>query len=159
MPPWDPWDTETFSSVNALQTFSQVIVVAVTIVAVVAVVAARVSTPPAMAVASTAASVVVVFIFAPVLPPATAVLRRRPVAIASWLPSRCQRIAVAPSIAVAVVSPSRRPLPLSLVDYCIFPHGACCSHDDKGWLRSRSDEDKKNRRILRWSRAGLHGHQ
>ncbi len=47
-----------------------------TIVAVVAVVAARVSTPPAMAVASTAASVVVVFVFAPALPPATAVCNK-----------------------------------------------------------------------------------
>jgi hypothetical protein len=81
----DRFGGRSFSSVNASQTFSRVIVVAVTIVAIVAVVAARVSTPPAMAVASPAASVVVVFVvfvFAPALLPATAVLRRRPVAVA-----------------------------------------------------------------------------
>jgi hypothetical protein len=78
----DRFDGCSFSSVNASQTFSPVIVVAVTIVAIFAVVAARVSTPPAMAVASTAASVVVAFVFAPALPPATAVLHRRPVAVA-----------------------------------------------------------------------------
>jgi hypothetical protein len=77
------FDGRSFSSVNASQTFSWVIVVAVTIVAVVTVVAARVSTPPAMAVASTAASVIVVFVFAPALPPVAAVLRRRPVTLAS----------------------------------------------------------------------------
>ncbi len=52
-------------------------------VAVVTVVAARVSTLPAMAVTSTAASVIVVFVFAPALPPATAILRHRPVTVAS----------------------------------------------------------------------------
>ena len=61
------------SSVDASQTFSQVIVVAVTIVAVVAVVAAPVSTLPATAVVSTAASVV--FVFAPAPPRAMAIRR------------------------------------------------------------------------------------
>jgi hypothetical protein len=55
-----------------------------------------------------------------------------------------------PFISVAVASPSRRPSPPSLVDCCIFCHGTRCSHDDKGWLRSRSDVNKKNCRILRW---------
>jgi hypothetical protein len=77
------FDGRSFSSIDASQTFSWVIVVAVIIVAVVTVVAARVSTPLAMPVASTAVSVVVVFVFAPALPPATAVLCRRPVNVAS----------------------------------------------------------------------------
>jgi hypothetical protein len=109
-------DGRSFSSVDTSHTFSPVIAVAVTIVAVVAVVAvvaAPVSTLLATAVASTAASVVVVFTPAP--PWETAV----------------RRVALTPSFSVAVVrifslsaaSPSRPrifatvapPLPLLLV--------------------------------------------
>jgi hypothetical protein len=81
-------DGRSFSSVDTSQTFSPVIAVAVTIVAVVAVVAvvtAPVSTLLATAVASTAASVVIVFTPAP--PWETAV----------------RRVTLAPSFFVAVV--------------------------------------------------------
>ena len=69
----DGFDGCSFSSVNASQTFNRVIVIVITIVTFVTVVMDPVSTLPATAVASTAASVVVVF--APAPPPATAVLR------------------------------------------------------------------------------------
>jgi hypothetical protein len=65
-------------------------------------------------------------------------------------PSHYRRVAVAPSIACAVALLSRCPSPPLLIDCCIFPHGACCSRDGKGWLRSREAKIPQ-RKLEFWS--------
>ena len=65
-------------------------------------------------------------------------------------PSHYRRVAVAPSIACAVALLSHCPSPPLLIDCCIFPHGACCSRDGKGWLRSREAKIPQ-RKLEFWS--------
>jgi hypothetical protein len=69
-------------------------------------------------------------------------------AVASLTHCRC--VAVAPSTACAVALPLHCSLPPLLIDCCIFLHGACCSRNGKGWVRSQSDDNKKNHQILWW---------